>query len=90
MYRHAALASRYAPRDQQGAVLGFAQSAGGLARAIGPTWAGFLYTRLGPGSPFLWSVGVALVAFTVAFSLKRLGEVPGSAAASAPAQRAGA
>jgi MFS transporter, DHA1 family, tetracycline resistance protein len=46
------LASRFAPPDQQGAMLGVAQSAGGLARAIGPSCAGFLYSALGSGAPF--------------------------------------
>jgi DHA1 family tetracycline resistance protein-like MFS transporter len=49
----ASLASQHAGRGQQGAVLGFAQSAGGAARSVGPVWSGFLFARLGASAPFL-------------------------------------
>jgi ferrochelatase len=42
-----ALASRYAPDDEQGRVVGVFRSLGALARAIGPLLACFLYWKLG-------------------------------------------
>ncbi len=47
------------PANEQGATLGVAQSAGSLARVIGPPLAGFLYDRH-PSWPY---VGVAVIAF---------------------------
>jgi MFS family permease len=49
------IASIRAGDEHRGAVLGFAQSAGGVARTIGPLWAGFLFSHFGPGAPFLSS-----------------------------------
>jgi MFS family permease len=46
------LASARAGEEHRGAVLGFAQSAGGAARTVGPLWAGFLFGHIGPGAPF--------------------------------------
>lgn len=66
------LASRFAPPDQQGAVLGVAQSAGGLARAIGPTGAGLLFAALGPGAPFLGGAAAAGLSLVVGLYLKTI------------------
>jgi MFS family permease len=49
----AALAARLAPDDARGAVLGVAQSCGGLARTIGPVWSGFLFARVTHAAPFV-------------------------------------
>jgi len=65
------LASQYAGAERQGTVLGFAQSAGGLARAIGPTAAGVLYARIGVSAPFAGGAGVAFVSVALAFTLVR-------------------
>ena len=54
-----ALAGR-APPQRRGAVLGAQQSAGGLARVIGPLLGGILFEQIGPGAPYV--VGAALVA----------------------------
>ncbi|HEX3771015.1 MAG TPA: MFS transporter [Polyangiaceae bacterium] len=64
------IASDYAGGEQRGAVLGFAQSAGGMARTVGPTLSGFLYEGLGSGAPFLGGAGSALVAFALALALR--------------------
>ena len=66
------IASTYAGKRTQGAVLGFAQSSGGLARTFGPVWAGFLYARIAPGAPFLAASVAALVSLGVALRLKAL------------------
>src|SRR5437763_12734669 len=58
------LISRRAGVDEQGQVMGVAQSVGALSRVLGPLIAGVLFTVLGRASPFLWgavSVGIALL-----------------------------
>jgi predicted MFS family arabinose efflux permease len=67
----ATIASEYAGSSQRGAVLGFAQSAGGLARTIGPTMSGFLYVAISPGAPFLAGAGAAMIALVLATVLRR-------------------
>jgi DHA1 family tetracycline resistance protein-like MFS transporter len=54
------LISRRAGVREQGEVMGVAQSAGALARVLGPLVAGALFAELGRGSPFL--CGAILVA----------------------------
>lgn len=50
--------------DERGRLLGFQQSAGALARALGPAVAGVLYDRVAVPAPYL--VGAALVAVAAA------------------------
>jgi multidrug resistance protein len=57
-----ALAGRADP-GRRGEVLGAQQSAGGLARVIGPLAGGFLFERVGIGSPYL--IGAALMVVAV-------------------------
>ena len=57
------LLSILTPSNEQGATLGVAQSAGSLARVIGPLWAGFAYDHLGKTVPFFTSA--ALVGGTI-------------------------
>ena len=54
------LVSKRTPPQEQGSVLGVAQSLGSLARVPGPLVAGFLFDQVSPASPFL--VGAALMA----------------------------
>ncbi|CAN5599090.1 tetracycline resistance MFS efflux pump [soil metagenome] len=49
-----------APAADRGRVLGFQQSAGALARAIGPAVAGFLYGRVAVPAPYLLGAALAL------------------------------
>jgi MFS transporter, DHA1 family, tetracycline resistance protein len=51
-----------ADRHRRGEALGAQQSAGGLARVIGPLAGGFLFERLGAGSPYLVGAALMLVA----------------------------
>src|SRR5947209_1488315 len=53
------LISRRAGPDEQGEVVGIAQSVGSLARVLGPIIAGALFEAFGRNSPFLW--GAVLV-----------------------------
>jgi predicted MFS family arabinose efflux permease len=56
----ASLVSRSTDTDSQGAMLGGQQVVGGIARVLGPVWAGLMFERVGIGSPF--TLGAALVA----------------------------
>ena len=68
------LASRFAPADQQGAMLGVAQSAGGLARTVGPTCAGFLYASFGSSAPFKGGAIAAGLSLLVGLYLKTVAD----------------
>jgi len=67
------LASQVAGAERQGAILGLAQSSGGLARTVGPLASGYLYAGLGPGAPFLGASGVAVVAAMLGVLIGREG-----------------
>jgi MFS transporter, DHA1 family, tetracycline resistance protein len=64
------LASEYAGAERQGVVLGVAQSAGGLARTLGPIGSGVLYARVGIGAPFVGGGVAAFVALVLALSVR--------------------
>lgn len=66
----ASLASRYAPADLQGTVLGVTQSAGGLARAVGPTIGGLLFHRVGSVAPFVLGMGMAMASLLLGLALR--------------------
>ena len=70
------LASKFAPEDRQGETLGIAQSAGGLARTLGPTWSGFLFASLGARAPFLGGAVAAGAALLVTVYLRLHGARP--------------
>ena len=71
------LISRRAGRDEQGEVLGVAQSVASLSRVLGPAMAGFLFADLGRGSPFLFGVVLIALALLLALHLLRgLGAAP--------------
>ena len=55
------LLSNLAPANEQGATIGVAQSAGALARIIGPLFAATLYTN-SPALPYLICGGVSVAA----------------------------
>ncbi|HEY2515275.1 MAG TPA: MFS transporter [Polyangiaceae bacterium] len=69
-----ALASEYAGASRQGFVLGFAQSAGGLARTIGPSLWGFLYGHASAATAFFGAAVTALVALVLATGLRAAGQ----------------
>ena len=64
-----ALASRYAPAQRQGLVLGHFRSAGALARAVGPLAGGVLYWRLGSAAPYLLGAAALLLPVLLAARL---------------------
>jgi MFS family permease len=61
------LVSRYSERHELGATMGVQQAYGGVARLVGPLWAGAAFEYLGTGAPFFLSA--ALVAATFVFAL---------------------
>jgi MFS family permease len=65
------IASEYAGREQRGAVLGFAQSSGGLARTLGPVLSGYLFEGIGAGAPFAGGAMAAALAFALTLELRR-------------------
>jgi multidrug resistance protein len=62
-----ALLSRVISRHERGLYMGVQQTFGGVARVIGPLWAGWAYDNLGIGVPF-WTSAV-LVAITLLLGL---------------------
>lgn len=77
------IAADYAGKERAGAVLGFAQSSGGLARTVGPVVGGLLYARVAQGAPFLTGAVAAVIAAVLAISLGRKRPVVAPDAASA-------
>jgi MFS family permease len=66
----ASIASRLARDEQQGSVLGFAQSAGTLGRTIGPSWAGALYQHVGSKAPFMSGAVAAIFSLVIGLSAR--------------------
>ena len=65
------LASQVASPSQQGAVLGLAQSCGGLARTVGPVASGWMYASFATQAPFLTGMVSALAAAGLGLLLSR-------------------
>lgn len=63
------LVSRNTSRAETGQILGVQQSFGGVARMIGPLWAGFVYQEIGKRYPF-WMAAVLML--SVSFLTLRL------------------
>ncbi|HTB75530.1 MAG TPA: MFS transporter [Polyangiaceae bacterium] len=72
------IASEYAGREQRGAVLGFAQSSGGLARTLGPVLSGYLFEGIGAGAPFEGGAIAAALAFALTLGLTAQPPAPAS------------
>jgi predicted MFS family arabinose efflux permease len=66
-----ALASRYAPPEAQGLVLGTLRSMGSLSRAVGPLAGGLLYWRFGSALPYYLAALFLLVPLWLALGLPR-------------------
>ena len=73
------LISRLAGAEEQGEVLGVAQSVGSLSRVLGPIIAGALFEAFGRNSPFLWGALLVGGALLLSWRLPR-----GAAAAVTP------
>jgi MFS family permease len=64
------LVTRFAARQDLGATMGVQQAFGGVARLVGPLWAGAAFQYLGPGAPFWISAGLAFVTLLFAGGLR--------------------
>jgi DHA1 family tetracycline resistance protein-like MFS transporter len=62
------LVSRMTDPDDQGGVLGLAQSLASLGRIAGPAWGGFLFDQFGPTMPYWSAAAIMSVAFVVALA----------------------
>lgn len=80
----AGILSSRAGADEQGALLGTAQSAASLTRIIGPVWAGAVFDHLGQGAPY-WSGAVFSLA--AAWWAWRAAHAPSEAARETAAAR---
>ena len=56
------LVSRRAMAQEQGVLLGTAQSVSSLTRVIGPVWAGLLFDKIGPAAPYWAGLGWTMLA----------------------------
>ena len=64
------LVSRFSQRHEFGAVMGVQQAYGGVARLVGPVWAGAAFESWGSGSPFWISSILALATLLFAWGLE--------------------
>jgi MFS family permease len=65
------LLSRRARADNQGGILGVAQSASSLARIVGPAIAGPLFANEGRNAPYYLGTAIMLAVLAIAFGLLR-------------------
>ena len=65
------LISKAGGGGEHGGVLGLSQSAGSLARILGPLWGGVLFDLAGPAGPYLATAVLMLAATAAAFALPR-------------------
>jgi MFS family permease len=70
------LVSRFAERHSLGATMGVQQAYGGVARLIGPAWAGAAFQYVSPGAPFWIAALLALAAFVFALGIEPAPSVP--------------
>lgn len=66
-----ALASLYAPGEEQGRVLGVFRSLGALARAVGPLLACLMYWRLGSAATYYIGAGLVLLPYLMTQTLPK-------------------
>jgi len=72
--------SQVIPNHERGLYMGVQQTFGGVARVIGPIWAGFAFDHLGKGVPFF--TGAALSAAAILLGVGIEAHIPPHAAAS--------
>ena len=68
------LVSRHAPKEMQGSTMGIYQSAGSLARVMGPLAAGLLFDHLGITAPFLAASFLFAGALILSYARKQVWE----------------
>lgn len=75
------LLSRFSNADEQGGVMGIAQSLSSLGRILGPAWGGFIYGALGLQWPFVTGGLLMTLAFLLSLRIKGGRETPATAPA---------
>jgi multidrug resistance protein len=73
-----------ARRERRGTVLGFQQSAGGLARVVGPAAGGALFEHAGVAMPYVVGAALALLAVSLVPAGTRVERAPAIDAAQGP------
>ena len=68
----ASLISKSGAQHASGSVMGVSQSAGSLARILGPLWGGVAFERLGPGGPFVTTAALLALVLAVFGATGRL------------------
>lgn len=66
----ASLLSRFAPADEQGGTLGIGESAGAIARVIGPIGGTWTFTTIAPSFPYVVGAGLMAVGALFGASLR--------------------
>jgi MFS family permease len=72
-----AMISQRSAANEQGSILGTTQSVLSLTRVAGPAWAGFVFDKYGPSSPY-WT-GAVVIALALLLALPDLRTTPGNA-----------
>ena len=67
------LLSRYSGVDEQGRIMGIAQSMGSLGRILGPIWGGYTFGAVGIRSPFITAGCIMALAFLLTLENLRRG-----------------
>jgi DHA1 family tetracycline resistance protein-like MFS transporter len=80
------LISRRAGEDEQGEVMGVAQSVGSLSRVLGPLFAGAVFAGFGRASPFFCGMVLVAAAALVSWRLPRIEAAAVAPAAPRPAE----
>ncbi|MBI3569440.1 MAG: MFS transporter [Gemmatimonadetes bacterium] len=65
------LLSRVVPQHERGLYMGMQQTFGGVARVIGPLYAGWAFDHLGNGVPFFTAAGVVLATIFLGLDMDR-------------------
>jgi len=80
-----ALVSSLAPRSETGQIMGVQQSFGGVARMLGPLWAGFVFQKVGVRYPF-WLAAVLMMGVSVLTRRLDDGKKPAAAPVPSPVE----
>ena len=80
----AGLLSRSSHVDEQGGIMGIAQSMASLGRILGPIWGGYTFDAVGFRWPFLSAAIFMTLAFLISLRNLKWGKSPASAAEYAP------
>jgi MFS family permease len=67
------LLSRVVPQHERGLYMGVQQTFGGVARVLGPIYAGFAFDHLGHGVPFYTAAGIVLATIFLGLDMEKYG-----------------